>query len=243
MDPSNAASAFERAKVLITDDDDDIQKITRLNLVHEGFDVLQAFTGSECLDTVKSTRPDIILLDLMMPEMDGFETCKRLKSVDSTRDIPVIVCTAREALTDKLKCFSFKADDYLVKPYPFEELLSRIYLHLNRAVDMRERARSQREVILREVLHEVSGNVSAQYDAIAVAIKDLEAKVNDARLQDIKMASHEIVQVVEKTREREDPYYESPYLEHDNVDYLSDDEDIEALMRDLDIHVDPDSTP
>ena len=86
---------LDRAKVLVVDDDRDIQKITELHLHHEGFEVVKAFTGLECLEVVKEDRPDIILLDLMMPEMDGFEFLTYLRQSDKGKDIPVVVVTAK----------------------------------------------------------------------------------------------------------------------------------------------------
>ncbi len=240
MSADTPLRGLERVRVLVTDDDPDIQQITRLNLEHEGFEVVQATTGAECLEVVRRQPPDLILLDLMMPEMDGFETCRRLKSMPSSVDIPVIVCTARDMLTDKLKAFSFKADDYLVKPYPFEELLSRIYLHLNRITDERERRRTEREVIAREVLAAVAEPVRAGYEAIAAAIDAIEGGVPDPQLDAVREHALSMLRGVERVREDEDPYYESPWLEHDDEE-LDDDEDVDELVRELGLELPPDA--
>ncbi len=238
MSATTPPPGFDRVRVLITDDDPDIQQITRLNLEHEGFEVFQASTGVECLEVVRSTPPDVVLLDLMMPEMDGFETCRRLKSMPSSVDIPVIVCTARDMLTDKLRAFSFKADDYLVKPYPFEELLSRIYLHLNRVADMRERRRTQREVLAREVLEAVARPVHAAYDALAAAVDALEADGGGVHAEAIRAHARAMIEGLERVRENEDPYYDSPYLE-DPLDEIEDDEDLDALVHELGLEPPP----
>ena len=230
MGTSRSNPLLEKAVILVTDDDPDIQKITRLNLLQEGFEVVQAFTGVECLEITNKQKPDVILLDLMMPQMDGFETCKRLKSVDSTRDIPVIMVTVREAISDKLKCFSFKADDYVVKPYHFEDLLARIYLHLNQSLDRREREQKQRTAILRDVLRGLSEGIAAQYETIQNVIEKIEPQLDPVVTATLKTANHEIIHILESTREEEDPFYESPYLETEIGD---EDEDIDDIMADL----------
>ena len=230
MGKARSSPVIDKALILITDDDPDIQKITKLNLVQEGFEVLQAFSGVECLEITKNHKPDIILLDLMMPEMDGFDTCKRLKSVDSTRDIPVIMVTVREAISDKLKCFSFKADDYVVKPYHFEDLLARIYLHLNQSLDRKEREQKQRTAILRDVLRHLSEGIALQYEAIEKVIEEIEPQLDPTVMAKLKTANHEIIHILESTREEEDPFYESPYIESEVGD---EEEDLEDLMADL----------
>jgi DNA-binding response OmpR family regulator len=222
----------EKVVILVAEDDPDIQKITQLNLVQEGFEVVQAFNGLECLEKMKTASPDIILLDLMMPEMSGFETCKRLKSVDSTREVPVIVVSALEDLNDKLKCFSFKADDYVVKPYEFKNLLARIYLHLNHSMDRKERDQKQRRAILRDVMHDLSEAVAQQYQLIDSALRDAGEEIDPGTAAVIREANNEIIRVVEMTRETEDPYYESPYVET-SIDYGEDEEDLAAILEDL----------
>jgi DNA-binding response OmpR family regulator len=224
-------NGLQKAVVLVADDDPDIQRITQLNLVQEGFEVAQALSGVECLELVKSTEPDVILLDLMMPEMDGFETCKRLKSVDSTRDIPVIIVTALEELNDKLRCFAFKADDYVVKPYDFKDLLARIYLHLNRSIDLREREQKQRTAILRDVLRDLSETIVAHLRLIDEALDEAAQSIAPGSAAVIREANSEIIQAIETTREHEDPFYESPYIETDFTD--DDDEDLEAILEEM----------
>jgi CheY-like chemotaxis protein len=238
MSFDTSSDGVQKAVVLVTDDDADIQKITQLNLVQEGFEVLQAYSGVECLDIIQQRVPDVILLDLMMPEMDGYETCKRLKSVDSTRDIPVVVVTALDELNDQLRCFSFKADDYVVKPYEFKDLLARIYLHLNRLVDLKEREQKLRTSVLRDVLRDLSEAIGVQYQLIDGALKDIQ-QTTPGTAAVIGEANDEIIRVVEATREEIDPYYESPYIETGFEDDV-DDEDLAAILEDLPTPPDPD---
>ncbi len=95
-----------------------------------GFEVLVAEDGESALERLQYTRPDLILLDVLMPEMDGFETCRRLKEDPATRDIPVIFMTALADTVDKVKGFQLGAVDYITKPFQIEEVLARINTHL-----------------------------------------------------------------------------------------------------------------
>jgi len=102
------------------------------------FQVMVAQDGEEGLERAQLVRPDLILLDVMMPGMDGFETCRLLKSIDSTRDIPVIFMTALADSSDKVKGFAAGAVDFISKPFQVEELLARIETHLTlRAVQQK----------------------------------------------------------------------------------------------------------
>jgi DNA-binding response OmpR family regulator len=205
-----------KIKILIVEDDSDLQKILKLNLIHEGFEIIQAFNGVECFEVIKQTRPDLILLDLMMPEMDGFEVCKRLKSMNSTQNIPVIVLTVQEELKIKLRCFSFKADDYVVKPYEFENLLARIYLHINKVVESEERSKSERSRTQRTTMKKVSEQVIEAYRSVEAELETLQFHLppdSPIDLERLKAASRELVGVVERSREELDPAYSSTFLQ------------------------------
>ena len=99
-------------------------------LDNAGFEVLVSRNGISALKRAQSARPDIILMDVMMPDMDGFETCRRLKAERSTRDIPIIFMTALSETVDKVKGFSLGAVDYITKPIEPEEVLARVNTHL-----------------------------------------------------------------------------------------------------------------
>ena len=117
-------------KILIVDDTPaNIDVLLRL-LSEEGFEISIAMTGEAALTLVEKNRPDLILLDVMMPGIDGFETCKRLKTNPNNRDIPVIFVTAKTELEDIVRGFEVGGVDYVTKPYKREEVLSRIKTHL-----------------------------------------------------------------------------------------------------------------
>jgi PAS domain S-box-containing protein len=119
-----------KSKVLIVDDQPDNINILSYFLVEYGFEIFVATTGEKALHRVKKILPDLILLDIMMPGIDGFETCRRLKSIDEVKDIPVIFMTALSEAADKVKGLTLGAVDYITKPLQHEEAIARINVHL-----------------------------------------------------------------------------------------------------------------
>lgn len=113
----------KKFKVLVVDDEIPIQRIVKFNLEKEGYVVFLADDGKKALESVKQNRPDMILLDVMMPEMDGYEVCKVLKKDTKTKNIPVIMLTARGQESDEKKGLSSGADDYITKPFSPKKLM------------------------------------------------------------------------------------------------------------------------
>ena len=116
--------------ILVVDDTPANLKLLTSLLSAHGYKVRPASSGSIALRSVASRLPDIILLDIRMPEMDGFEVCKRLKSDDATKDIPVIFISAMDDIEDKMKAFNVGGIDYVTKPFEPEEVLARLNTHL-----------------------------------------------------------------------------------------------------------------
>jgi DNA-binding response OmpR family regulator len=117
-------------RILIVDDDMSIRKFVRANLEARGYEVLQAGDGDEGIQIIESELPDLILLDIMMPKVDGQEVCRRVRAWS---EIPIIILSARESEMDKVKCLECGADDYLTKPFSLRELLARIKAVLRRS--------------------------------------------------------------------------------------------------------------
>ena len=114
------------AKILVVDDEVKNAKLLEALLLPRGYTVVKAYNGEEALRAVQQERPDVILLDIMMPVLDGFAVCKRLKDNDETRLIPVIIMTALGQMEDRIKGIEAGADDFLTKPVHRDELLARI---------------------------------------------------------------------------------------------------------------------
>jgi DNA-binding response OmpR family regulator len=121
-----------RPKVLVADDDHNLRQLLMEALPKHKFEVYQAADGPESWDTIKNLRPDLVLLDVMMPGMDGHEICRLMRDNPQTRNIPVIMLTARAQLQDKLDGIESGADDYITKPFDPLELQARIEMHLRR---------------------------------------------------------------------------------------------------------------
>ncbi|HEU5089492.1 MAG TPA: response regulator transcription factor [Roseiflexaceae bacterium] len=121
--------AVDQRKILVVDDEPGLRELVRINLEHEGYGVMQAGNGVECLAIVRQTQPDLVILDVMMPEMDGWETCKQLREFTS---VPVLMLTARVQSSDVVTGLDSGADDYLVKPFNMDELMARIRALLRR---------------------------------------------------------------------------------------------------------------
>lgn len=122
-----------RLKILIVDDEMDTLLPLKKSLEAEDYIVIGATNGYEAIDKAKNKIPDLILLDLMMPEMDGYEVCTRLKKDTITKNIPLIMLTARDAVRDKVKGLDTGADDYITKPFNLNELKARIKSVLRRS--------------------------------------------------------------------------------------------------------------
>ena len=123
--------------ILVADDDEDIVRFVEVNLRLEGFDVVTAFDGEQALHAAYDQNPDLILLDVMMPKVDGFEVCQRLRSDGRTRNISVIMLTAKSLSADKVVGLTAGADDYMIKPFDPIELVARVKSALRRSREMR----------------------------------------------------------------------------------------------------------
>ena len=118
------------SRILVVDDTPANILTLSATLKEKGYQISVATSGKQALEAVERVRPDLVLLDVMMPEMDGFETCRRLKSSGATGDIPVIFLTARTETEDIVKGFELGAVDYVPKPFNTPELLARVHTHL-----------------------------------------------------------------------------------------------------------------
>ncbi|HEX6471346.1 MAG TPA: response regulator transcription factor [Streptosporangiaceae bacterium] len=125
------AASSPRARVLIVDDEPAVRESLTSSLVFEGYEVVAASDGLEALDRAKDHRPDLIVLDVLMPRLDGLTACRRLRSAGDMT--PVLMLTARDMVGDRVTGLDAGADDYLVKPFELDELLARIRALLRRS--------------------------------------------------------------------------------------------------------------
>jgi len=124
-------------KILVVEDEKAIADILVFNLQREGYGTIVAYDGAEGLSQALSASPDLILLDVMLPAMDGFEVCRRVRE---QFDTPIIMLTAREEETDKVMGLELGADDYITKPFSMRELMARVKANMRRTLPSEERA-------------------------------------------------------------------------------------------------------
>ncbi|NNF06824.1 MAG: response regulator [Candidatus Eisenbacteria bacterium] len=124
---------MSRGRILVVDDEIYIVHILDFSLGMEGYEVVTALDGEQALQKANESKPDLIVLDIMMPKKDGYETCKELKSNPDTKDIPVILLSAKGRNVDQQTGYDVGADDYITKPFSPRKLVDRINAMLGQA--------------------------------------------------------------------------------------------------------------
>ena len=112
--------------ILIVEDDEDMNELLRIVLNQAGYRTICASDGEEALELAVKEKPDLVLLDIMLPRLDGVEVCRRLSSMENTRNVPIIMLTIKRELSTKLSCYIAGAKRYITKPFGIEEILSEI---------------------------------------------------------------------------------------------------------------------
>lgn len=156
-------------KILVVDDDLAINELIKVNLELAGYQVIQAFDGTTGFALCKQELPSVVVLDVMMPEVDGFTVAQRIRKNDSTNNIPIIMLTALSQINDKVNGFNIGVDDYLVKPFEMEELQVRIRALLKRSNQIPKSA-STRELLS-------LGPITLLPETYSVKINDKTAKL------------------------------------------------------------------
>ena len=156
-------------KILVVDDDTSINELIKVNLELAGYGVVQAYDGVKGFALAKQEMPSLIILDVMMPDVDGFTVAKRIRQNEETKDIPIIMLTALSQLNDKVNGFNIGVDDYIVKPFEIEELLVRVRALLKRTKQIPESA-STRDLL-------TLGEITLLPEQYSVKIGDNQAKL------------------------------------------------------------------
>lgn len=145
-------------KILVVDDEPNILELIKFNLENNGFKVITACNGERALEMIKAENPDLILLDVMLPGVDGFELCKIIRRKNETSDIPIILITAKSEEIDKILGLEIGADDYITKPFSVRELIARVKAVLRRAdkKDKNEKIIKISDIIIDVDKHEVT---------------------------------------------------------------------------------------
>ena len=152
---------MKKKKIIVVEDEPDLVDVVTYNLEREGYSVLASQRGDEGLNLIRSEVPDLVLLDLMLPGMDGLSICRQMKSDSSMREIPIIIASAKGEESDVVIGLEMGADDYLAKPFSPRELLARIRAVLRRGAptaDVRDDRIVVRDLIIDSRKHEVKIN-------------------------------------------------------------------------------------
>ena len=187
--------------ILIVDDNPTNLEVLSASLSQAGFKIAIAIDGESALEQVSYHLPELILLDVMMPGIDGFETCRRLKENPNTYDIPVIFMTALSDSSNKVKGLSIGAVDYITKPFQYEEVLARVRIHLK--MQNLTRTLQSQNVLLKEEINlreQAETNLLKANDALANLNQQLEGRVSDRTkdlsetLQHLKQTQMKLIQ-------------------------------------------------
>ncbi len=164
--------------ILVIEDEEDIQELLRYNLERDGYGVVPCLSGEDGLRAIEVRRPDLILLDLMLPGLDGKEICRRLKREDATADIPVIMITARGEESDIVSGLELGADDYITKPFSTKVLAARVGAVLRRAAAERSQPAEERRDRVIEVhdlvIHPGRHEVLADGEPVALSSTEFD---------------------------------------------------------------------
>ena len=191
MEPENIAE--DKKTVLIVDDEKPIADILELNLQKEGYNTLVANDGLTAVNMALEKKPNLILLDIMLPKMDGLTVCKKIRS---TLDIPIIMLTAKEEEIDKILGLELGADDYVTKPFSVRELIARIKANLrkyeisNNMISEIENKNNERKMII--------GDLQLDIDRFEVKVKDRKVDLTVREFEVLKYLANQPGQVVSR---------------------------------------------
>ena len=164
----------QKKTVLIVEDEKNIVDIIRFNLQRTGYNTLEAYDGEAGLAMAREKKPDLILLDVMMPKMMGFDVCRALRAEGD--NVPVIILTAREEEEDKILGLEIGADDYITKPFSVRELMARVKAHIRRVALIRQSAGNQEDRLDfgRLVIHKESAQATKDGERLELTQREFE---------------------------------------------------------------------
>jgi signal transduction histidine kinase len=148
-----------KSKILIVDDAEDTVELLKKRFRSEGYDTAEAYNGEEALNTVPEYDPDLIVLDVMMPKIDGYEVCQRLKADEKTKYIPILMLTAKGEVEHKVKGLNIGADDYMAKPFDYKELSARIRSLLSIKATHEKKVEEEKSGALEQMMEQVAHEI------------------------------------------------------------------------------------
>lgn len=182
-------------KILIAEDERPISDIIKFNLEKEGYEIMTAFDGKEALKKALENKPDLILLDIMLPLMDGFEICKRVREKSS---VPIIFVTAKEEEVDKILGLELGADDYITKPFSIRELVARVKANVRR-LDMNMSSDSEEKEVIKNkdlVIDFMKYEVQKRNEVLDLTVREFELLKFLARQKDQVFSREQLLERV-----------------------------------------------
>ncbi len=164
---------MSRVNILVIDDESDLVELLKYNLAKEGYNVEFAFNGFDGIKIAEVVKPDIIILDLMLPDINGYEVCKRMKQNSRLSGVPVIFLSAKQEEVDKILGFEAGAEDYIIKPFSVNELLARVRAILKRMPPVQ--INNKHSAISDGYMFK---NISANINKHSVTVKNTEIKLS-----------------------------------------------------------------
>lgn len=230
-----------KTKILIADDNENNRTLIKTKMEQDGYVVELAENGLEAVNKAEESVPDLIILDIMMPVMDGFEALKRLKEKDKTRYIPVIMLTARSGTTDKVRSLESGAEDYVVKPYSLAEISARVKSLLSMRALQRELRESEKMAALGKLVDDISHEIRNPLVTIGGMARRLsESITGDTQLRYLEGITQGVSRM-EHMMERVDEYKRvltsNPVLTEINDVISAAIEEAEKLIHDKDITI------
>jgi two-component system response regulator VicR len=215
---------MEVKKVLIIEDEKSISDIVKFNLTKEGFETLTAYDGQEGLDLALSSDPDLVLLDVMLPTLDGFEVCRKIREKSA---VPIIMLTAKEEEVDKVLGLELGADDYITQPFGLRELIARLKANIRRTV-------------MTEAKPEPQSSNSTDFGNLTIDMDRYEVRKNGIPLE-LTLREFELLRYL---AEREDKVFSRDQLLEDvwGYEYYGDIRTVDVTVRRLREKLEDDSS-
>lgn len=202
------------AKILIVEDDDDLRDVIKGYLKKEGYEILEADNGSDGIHLAKEENPDLIILDIMLPQVDGIEVCRNIRMYSES---PIITISAKNSDYDKIMALGTGADDYVTKPFSMVELVARVRSHLRRFTSFKGKSEAVKETPKETKEERVFGRLCIEPKAYRVTVEGKEIRFTSKEFQLLEYLSRHPSIVYTKEQLMNDVWGEAEYIDENTI--------------------------